>query len=240
VEPGPRAATVRPVDNEDIFRRTTANRLRAADMLSDLTPEQWSTPSLCAGWTIRELGGHLLMPMELSVPRFLLALVRARGSADGAVDSMSRSLAQRPTEEIVQTLIEKADSRVRPPGVGPLGPMADSCIHLRDGARPLGLDVTPPLDDWRLVLDFLHSPAARRGFVPAGRLAGLCLRATDQDWRAGEGADVAGPSEALALAMSGRPAALADLGGDGLPALRERLGAHAASSSRPTEPPPTH
>jgi uncharacterized protein (TIGR03083 family) len=226
------------VDSEDIFRRTTANRLRAADMLSSLTPEQWSTPSLCAGWTIRELGGHLLMPMELSVPRFLLALVRARGSADGAVDVMSRSLAQRPTDEIVRTLIEKADSRVRPPGVGPLGPMADSCIHLRDAARPLGLDVTPPPDDWRVVLDFLHSRAARRGFVPSGRLAGLCLRATDQDWRAGEGLDLAGPSEALALAMTGRPAALADLDGDGLPTLRGRLGTPVSSSGRRSEPPP--
>jgi uncharacterized protein (TIGR03083 family) len=225
------------VDSEDIFRRTAANRLRAADMLSGLSSEQWSTPSLCAGWTIRELGGHLLMPMELSVPRFLLALVRARGSADGAVDLMSRSLAQRPTEEIVRTLIEKADSRVRPPGVGPLGPMADSCIHLRDAARPLGLDVTPPLDDWRVVLDFLHSRAARRGFVPAGRLAGLGLRATDQDWRAGEGLDIAGPSEALAMAMAGRPVALADLDGDGLPTLRGRLGVATASSSGPSPTP---
>ena len=212
------------MDNDDVFRRTAANRRRAADLLAGLTPEQWRTPSLCAGWTIRELAGHLLMPMEISVPRVLLTLVRTRGSTDRAVDVISRDLARREPAEIVRTLREKADKPIRVPGVGPLGPMADSCIHLRDAARPLGSDVTAPLDDWRTVLDFLTSPAGRRGFVPAGRLDGLHFRATDQDWSSGGGPEVAGPSEALALAITGRPVALADLDGEGVPVLRARLG----------------
>ena len=58
---------------------------------------------------------------------------------------------------------------------------------------------------------------------PAGRLTGLTLRATDQEWRSGDGPEVAGPSEALAMAMAGRPAALADLDGDGVALLRSRL-----------------
>ena len=215
--------TVGTVDTDDVFRRIAANRRRVADLLAGLSAEQWRTPSLCAGWTIRELAGHLLMPMEISVPRLLLTLVRTRGSTDLAVDVISRDLARREPAEIVRTLREKADQAMRVPGMGPLGPMADSCIHLRDAARPLGLDVTAPLDDWRIVLDFLVSKRARRGFVPAGRLSGLTLRATDQGWRSGEGPEVAGPSEALALATAGRPVALADLNGDGVPVLRQRL-----------------
>lgn len=61
--------------------------------------------------------------------------------------------------------------------------------------------------------------------MPAGRLTGLTLGATDQEWRSGDGREVAGPSEALALAMAGRPVALADLDGDGLPVLRTGLAA---------------
>ena len=175
------------MDTDDIVRRTAANRRRAADLLDGLAPEQWATPSLCAGWTVRVLAGHMLMPVEISIPRVLLTLVRARGSADRAVDVISRRLAQRAPAEIVATLREKADAGIKPPGVGALGPMSDSCIHLRDAARPLGLDVTAPLDDWRIVLDFLASKRARRGFVPVGRLTGLTLRATDQEWRSGEG-----------------------------------------------------
>ena len=213
------------MDNDDLFRRTAANRRRAADLLAGLTPEQWSTPTLCSGWTVRELAGHLIMPMEASIPGFLLTLVRAKGSPDRAVDLTSRRLAQRGHEAMVATLREKADSRVHPPGVGAMGPMADSCIHLRVAARPLGLDVTAPLDDWRIVLDFLVSPAARRGFIPKGRLDGLRIHATDLDWRSGDGAEVTGPGEALALAMTGRPVALADLEGDGVSILRDRLAA---------------
>lgn len=213
------------MDTDDIVRRTTANRRRAADLLDGLAPEQWATPSLCAGWTVRVLAGHMLMPMETSIPGFLLTLLRARGSADRAVDLISRKLAQRAPAEIVATLRAKADAGIQPPGVGALGPMADGCIHLRDAARPLGLDVTAPLDDWRIVLGFLVSKRARRGFVPAGRLTGLTLRATDQEWRSGDGPEVAGPSEALALATTGRPVALADLDGDGVPVLRTRLAA---------------
>jgi hypothetical protein len=59
--------------------------------------------------------------------------------------------------------------------------------------------------------------------VPNGRLDGLALRATDQDWRAGDGPEVAGPSEALALAMAGRRVALAELDGDGRAVLARRL-----------------
>ena len=56
------------MDTDDIVRRTAANRRRAADLLDGLSPEQWATPSLCAGWTVRVLAGHLLMPVEMSIP----------------------------------------------------------------------------------------------------------------------------------------------------------------------------
>ena len=88
--------------------------------------------------------------------------MKTRGSTDRAVDVISRDLARREPAEIVRTLREKADKPIGVPGLGPLGPMSDSCIHLRDAARPLGSDVGPPLDDWRIVLDFLVSAAARR------------------------------------------------------------------------------
>ena len=124
------------MDTDDIVRRTPANRRRAADLLDGLAPEQWATPSLCAGWTVRVLAGHMLMPMEASIPGFLLTLVRARGSADRAVDLISRKLAQRAPAEIVATLRAKADAGIQPPGVGALGPMADGCIHLTRRRAP--------------------------------------------------------------------------------------------------------
>ena len=54
------------------------------------------------------------------------------------------------------------------------------------------------------------------------RIAGVTLRATDTDWRHGDGPLVSGPVLALVMAMTGRKIALEDLGGDGMTVLRGR------------------
>lgn len=213
------------MDADDVFARTRDNRLLAADMFAALTPEQWTTPSLCGGWTVRDLAGHYVMPLEVGFATFVKGMVRGRGSPSRATDLISRTLAQRPTDDLVATIRAKSGRRFSPPGVGPLGPFTDTCVHLRDAARPLGLPVDVSLDDWRTALEFLVSPRGRRGFVGRGVLDGLRLDATDQPWSAGAGASVTGTSEALAMAVCGRRAALADLTGDGATVLATRLGA---------------
>jgi hypothetical protein len=45
--------------------------------------------------------------------------------------------------------------------------MTDTCIHLRDAARPLGLDVCPPPASWRPALDFLVCKRPPRASYPA-------------------------------------------------------------------------
>lgn len=131
------------MDNDDVFDRARSKRVLAADMFARLTDEQWRTPSLCAGWTVRDVAGHMIMPMEITFGRFLLRLLSERGSFDRTADKASRALAQRPAEQIVAILREKADSRFTPPGIGALGPMTDTCVHLRAAARPLGLESSP-------------------------------------------------------------------------------------------------
>ena len=104
-----------------------------------------------------------------------------------------------------------------------MGQMADGCIHLRDCARPLALNCDVSLDDWRMVLDWLPTRQASLGVVPRGRLDGLALRATDQDWTWGSGPEVEGPSEAMAMSISGRSLALEDISGPGVEILKTRL-----------------
>jgi hypothetical protein len=55
------------------------------------------------------------------------------------------------------------------------------------------------------------------------RIIGLTLRATDADWSTGTGPEVSGPALALLLAMTGRPAGLAGLSGDGVGMLQSRM-----------------
>lgn len=212
----------------DVAARTAANRRLLADFFDGLDESQLETQSLCSAWTVREVLGHSAMPFSVGIGRLLWRTLLARGSIDRAAAAIAEEQARRPVAELTGLLRTYATKRVPAPGVGPMGQFTDHCIHLRDCARPLGLDTDVPLEDWRAVLDWLPTKQASLGVVPAGRLDGLALRATDQDWSwagpDGLGEEVAGPSEALAMALSGRSVALADLDGPGVARLRERVG----------------
>ena len=205
----------------DVFSRTASNRRLLADFFDGLTDDQLDTRSLCDAWTVREVLGHLVMPFAGGMGSFLKQVVRARGSVNRASERVAADLARRPVGELTALLRTHADDHVKAPGVGPMGQMTDGCVHLRDCARPLGLPDDVSLDDWRMVLDWL--PHGVVGLVPKHRFDGLDLRATDQDWAWGSGEEIAGPSEALAMAMAGRVAAFADLDGKGVLTLRQRM-----------------
>jgi hypothetical protein len=94
-------------------------------------------------------------------------------------------------------------------------------IHAEDIRRPLGVGHAYPPAAVVRVADFLKGSNLLIG--TKNRIAGLRLRATDAEWSTGDGPEVSGPVLSLLLAMTGRAAALADLSGDGPPALRSRI-----------------
>ncbi|BEL07418.1 maleylpyruvate isomerase family mycothiol-dependent enzyme [Actinoplanes sichuanensis] len=204
----------------DVYRLTTANRLMIADLLDGLDDAAWRASTLCEGWTVQQMAAHFVQPMLIGFGRFFLVSFRYRGDTARTVDHFTRRLAQRPRTELTALLRRHAADRVDPPRVGPMGPFAETCVHLRDIARPLGLDADVPIGHWRILLGYLTAPGAAPALAPPGRLAGLRLEATDTDWSAGEGALVTGPAEALAMAITGRRAALPDLSGAGVAHLR--------------------
>ena len=218
-----RSAVALPHDvRVDVHARTAANRRLLADFFDGLDDAQLGTQSLCPAWTVRDVLGHLVASMTGSLGGLLVDVVRAGGSVNRANAAMARRTARRPVAELTAVLREKADEHGAAPGVGPKGQLADGCLHLRDCARPLGLANDVSLDDWRMLLDWL--PGGVAGLVPKRRMDGLALRATDQAWSWGTGAELAGPSEALAMAVAGRSVALDDLAGEGVETLRARLG----------------
>lgn len=148
----------------EIQARTAANRRVLADFFDGLDDDQLQTPSLCDAWTVREVLGHLVMPLTGSVGGFLRQVVRARGSLNRASEAVAAELSQRPVTELTALLRDMADEHGKAPGVGPMGQMTDGCVHLRDCARPLGLADDVSIDDWRMVLDWL--PSGVPGLVP--------------------------------------------------------------------------
>ena len=201
----------------------TAQRLRLIGRLESFDADQWDAPSLCAGWRVRDVIGHLVSILDMSVRRIMLGSVKAGGFHRFA-ERGAKEYGERDPIALMARYRELATKRFAPPVVGPIAPMGDVFVHTRDIERPLGLaaDLDPVV--LRTLLDHFCGGRAR-GFVPASRTAGLSFAATDVAWEAGEGPRVEGPAEAVMLAVNGRSAALVDLGGDGAAELGRRLAA---------------
>lgn len=207
----------------DTFQEIAEERRAVADLLAGLTPEQAAAPSLCDAWSVHDVAAHLVVPLEVSTTRFALAMVACRGSFDRANVRLTREVAARPLGEIVELLGRRADTRFTPPGAGPAAPLTDVLVHGLDITWPLGLTRPVREERARTSLSFLTSRAAR-GLVPRHALDGLRLTAEDVGWSSGDGPAVIGTAEVLLLALTGRPAALPHLHGEGAATLRARLG----------------
>lgn len=206
----------------DMFDEIADERRGLADLLSGLTAEQRAAPSLCRGWSVQEVAAHLIVPLEVGLPKLVVAILASGGSFDRANARLARKHAQRPFDEIVEVLRRKADTRFTPPGAGPEAPLTDVLVHGLDIRWPLRLTRQIPGERLTTSLTFLTTPAAN-GLVAKRLLDGLRLEAEDVDWTHGNGPTVSGDAEALLLAMTGRAIALEHLDGDGVATLRGRL-----------------
>lgn len=206
----------------DVFTEIADERRGLADLLAGLTREQQVAQSLCHAWSVHEVAAHLILPLEVSMPKFVLTMLACRGSFDRANVRLTREQARRPFAEIVDVLRRKAGTRFTPPGSGPEAPLTDVLLHGLDIRWPLSLTRCVSAERLRTSLTFLTA-APRNGLVPRGILDGLRFEADDIGWAAGSGSTVSAPAEALLLAITGRTAALDLLEGDGAAALRSRM-----------------
>lgn len=210
------------MDRDDVYAATAQARRGIADLVDSLNEAQLASQSLCAGWTVKTVAGHLLSNLSESVPAVIWLAIRRRSSS-GAIDELARSCADQPADEIAIGLRRLAERRYwRPPPRGHVGPLADVLVHSGDMRIPLGLPFDPDPDQAAMALDFLVGPSAF-DMVSRGQLNGISLHATDidQSWR--KGIEVRGSAAALMMAAAGRTALLDTLDGPGLQLLRHRI-----------------
>jgi uncharacterized protein (TIGR03083 family) len=196
-----------------------AERKALASDLDGLGDAGWDTPSLCSDWTVRDVVAHMTATSKLSGPTFFLkfagsgfSLTRVQMKGIGVERGSSQS-------ETLARFKQQIDSRGRPPG--PIDAMlGEVIVHSEDIRRPLGLTHTYPTDALARVAQFY----ARSNLIIGGkrRVNGLTLRATDAEWSHGTGPVVSGPILDLAMAITGRPAVLDNLSGEGVDTLRAR------------------
>lgn len=207
-------------ENSEIWPLIETERHALADLLEGLTDEQWATPNACDSWTVREVAAHLTMGWNVSMPKFVLGLIRHRGF-DNFNRAAGKKLGERPAAEIVADLRANAADRFMPPGEGPEAPLNDLMVHGAEIRSALGLEPAAPNKGTPHVLNLLAAPKKGAPF-PLKDASGLRFVASDYNWESGSGALVEGPSHVLMLALSGRLDAIDQLTGEGVELLRER------------------
>lgn len=204
----------------DTTQLAAAERRDLADFLETLTPEQWAQPTLCTEWTVHDVAAHVISYDELGVGALAGRMARGRFGIDGTNAVGVREYARRSREELVALLRTYAEPRGLTSLFGARPAVTDGTIHHQDIRRALGKARVVPAERLRVALGF----APWAPVLPAWRNArGLRLVATDVDWSRGKGEEVTGPGEAILMAIAGRPVALDELSGPGLPKLARRV-----------------
>jgi uncharacterized protein (TIGR03083 family) len=197
-----------------------AEREDFAELLAGLTPEQWDHPSLCAGWSVRDVAAHCVSFEGLSPAALTARFLEGRLQTDRINEIAIADLADRSTGQLIALLRDNATPHGLGAGFGGRVALTDNMIHQQDIRRPLGLPRTIPAERLAAALEFVRFAPTIRG---AWRARGVRLVATDLDWAFGRGPEVSGPGEALLIAMAGRGVALADLDGPGVQKLTARF-----------------
>jgi uncharacterized protein (TIGR03083 family) len=196
-----------------------AERAALAADLADLTGEQWATPSLCTGLTVREVLAHLTAGASLNPVRWLAGVIRCRFDFD-------KQVAMRLAEQLGATPAETIDrfrsvltSTTKPP-LPTLAMLGESIVHAEDIRLPLGIRHDYPIETLTRVAEYYQG--SDLPVLTKRRIRGLRLVATDGPFNTGSGPLVSGTTLALTMAMTGRRAYCDAVQGDGAATLRER------------------
>ena len=209
---------------DQVWEDIDAQRMAVADLLEGLSADDWQRPSLCPGWTVRDVAAHLTL-QQVGPGGAIAMMIRWRGSLEKTIrDTACRRAAALPTTRIITEIRATAGSRKHSIGVSYLETLTDILVHGQDIAIPLGRSLTIPPRAAAVATSRVLSMRWPPPLPAAGKVAGFRLTATDTSWTAGQGPEVAGPMGALLLVCAGRLAALPQLSGPGAPALTARLG----------------
>jgi uncharacterized protein (TIGR03083 family) len=190
------------VTDDDIQSLVAAHYTALADLLEQLPPDRWDTPSMCTGWRVREVIAHVTMPANYDEPAFMAEL-QADGFDFGRLSNrIAERDAQRPTEELVAALRSTVLQQWQPPGGGAHGALNHAVVHGLDVTVPLGEPRASSDEAMRVVLDDLTRGGVHEHF--GVEISGRSFSATDLDWSFGDGAPLRGTADDLVLHLAGR------------------------------------
>jgi uncharacterized protein (TIGR03083 family) len=188
------------MDSTTVWQHIDTERAWLANLLESLPEAKWDRPSLCEGWSVRDVAAHLALS-HARMRDVLWPAVRT-GFRYNPMIRYSAVQSRLTHEEIVATLRGFVGSRKRAPFVSELEPLLDILVHTQDICVPLGIEHSMPVDAAAAVANrvlALRGPM-RLWNPPSGKR----LVATDIDWSYGHGSIVRAPIQAHLLTLTGR------------------------------------
>jgi uncharacterized protein (TIGR03083 family) len=202
-----------------IWSLAHAERAALAADLATLTDQQWATPSLCTGFTVRQVLAHITASATLSPVRWLGGVIRCRFDFDKQVAvRLAEQLGATPAETLAR-FRSIVTSTTKPP-VPTAAMLGETIVHAEDIRRPLGIHRDYPITTLTRLASYYQG--SDLVVLAKGRIAGLRLQASDGPFTTGSGPLVSGSTLALIMAMTGRVAYCGELDGDGAATLRAR------------------
>lgn len=202
------------------WRWVVEQRIALADSLAALDESAWDEPSLCAGWQVRDVVGHLVHLAEGSRASVLLDVARQLRLPDEAVSRVAKREGQADPGDLVDRLRAAAGGRFVVPTQGPPAALGEVIVHGIDALRPSGA-AEPALDGEasRAVAETYRNlgPVFR-----AGGIRRIRFEADDAAWSVGpaDGPVATGAASEILLAMAGRDEGRAALRGPGADLIR--------------------
>ena len=211
--------TASPEHTSSVWSLVHAKRAALATDLADLTDEQWTTPSLCTEFTVRQVLAHLTAGASLNPVQWLAGVIRCRFDFDKMVAMrLAEQLGATPAETLGRfRSVITSTTKAPLPAVAILG---ETIVHAEDIRRPLGVQRDYSITTVTQLASYYQGSDL---VVPAKRrITGLRLQASDGPFATGSGPLVSGSTLALIMAMTGRVTYCDELDGDGVATLRAR------------------
>jgi uncharacterized protein (TIGR03083 family) len=196
-----------------------AERAALAADLADLTDQQWATPSLCAGLTVREVLAHLTAGASLTPVRWLVGVIRCRFDFDKQVAMRLAEQLGATSAETLARFRRVVTSTTKPP-LPTVAMLGETIVHAEDIRRPLGIHRDYPITTLTQLAEYYQG--SDLVVLAKGRISGLRLAASDGPFATGSGPLVSGTTLALTMSMTGRATYCDELDGDGVATLRAR------------------
>lgn len=205
------------MEHDEVWRYAVAHRRALGAILATLDDAEWATPSLCPGWTARDVAAHVISHPQHTWRSFFPTMLKGRFDFNRMILLDGQRRGRASVDDILRQYDEWSDVCHLPPTTTPFEALTDVLVHSQDLLRPLGrpLDL-PPAAAAASTERALTQPR----IFGRPRLDDVRLVATDVDWSRGHGPTVEAPMQEILMLVTGRAADVRLVSGDGAALVR--------------------